>query len=152
MGQQQLLLIALSVVVVGLFVVGGVKIYESYKNQSAKNVAVTRALTVAQRMKQIRYKPDYAGGEASGWEYKEWMFEEALGENGNPISISAGKLAYVEVDRGERGPSNGVIVVLPLGTDTEEEREYNTVVALPIKETSPKVIGSESASWVSSNI
>ena len=67
MGQQQLLLLVLGVVIVGLAVVVGINAFSENQRQSNADAMVTDALRIASDIQAQALKPEQFGG-AGGWE------------------------------------------------------------------------------------
>ena len=62
MGQQQLLLLVLATVIVGLATVAGIEAFDENQEQAAEDALVQRALTVASQIKAAANKPAQLGG------------------------------------------------------------------------------------------
>ena len=62
MGQQQLLLLVLGIVIVGLAVVAGINAFEENQEKSTKDAIVNEGMRVATDVKAYALKPDQLGG------------------------------------------------------------------------------------------
>jgi len=62
MGQQQLLLLVLSTVIVGLATVAGIQAFDENQQQANQDALVQRAVTLASEMKGVASKPAQLGG------------------------------------------------------------------------------------------
>jgi hypothetical protein len=100
MGQQQLLLLVLGTVIVGLSVVVGINAFSENQKQSNADAMVTDALRIASDIQAYAAKPDQYGG-GGGWE----------STTGTPPEFGA-DLGYTEgtdgAETGEYGNVNGV--------------------------------------------
>lgn len=62
MGQQQLLLIVLGVIIVGAAVVAGIEMFTAQETESRKDAVVNEALNLANHIQQFYLKPSEMGG------------------------------------------------------------------------------------------
>ena len=62
MGQQQLLLLVLSTVIVGLATVAGIQAFDEGQSQASQDALTQRATTIASDIKAAESKPDQLGG------------------------------------------------------------------------------------------
>jgi Tfp pilus assembly protein PilE len=67
MGQQQLLLIVIGVIIVGIAVVIGIKLFTVHAEQSAQEAIVTDAMNIAVLARQYFIKPSTTGGGGSSF-------------------------------------------------------------------------------------
>jgi hypothetical protein len=62
MGQQQLLLLVLSTVIVGLATVAGIQAFSENQEQATQDALVQRGLNIASQIKSVANKPSQFGG------------------------------------------------------------------------------------------
>jgi hypothetical protein len=62
MGQQQLLLIVLGVIIVGIAIVAGIQIFETQSEESTKDEIVAHCVNIASHAQQYFKKPAAMGG------------------------------------------------------------------------------------------
>ena len=62
MGQQQLLLLVLATVIVGLATVAGIQAFEENQDQARQDALTQRALDIATQVKSVADKPQQFGG------------------------------------------------------------------------------------------
>ena len=62
MGQQQLLLLVLATVIVGLGTVAGIQAFDENQTQSTQDVLTERAVSIASEFKAVTSKPKSLGG------------------------------------------------------------------------------------------
>lgn len=67
MGQQQLLLLVLGIVIVGLAVVAGIQAFQQNQQQSSIDAMANEALRVATDIQAYRQKPEALGGGQGNW-------------------------------------------------------------------------------------
>ena len=67
MGQQQLLLLVLGIVIVGLAVVAGIQAFQQNQQQSSIDAMANEALRVATDIQAWRQKPEALGGGQGNW-------------------------------------------------------------------------------------
>ena len=68
MGQQQLLLLVLATVIVGLATVAGIQAFDEGQSQASQDALTQRATTIASDIKAAESKPDQLGGLTIGTE------------------------------------------------------------------------------------
>ncbi|MEM8559152.1 MAG: hypothetical protein AAGG50_15130 [Bacteroidota bacterium] len=68
MGQQQLLLLVLSIVLVGLAVANGIQAFEENNRKNRRDVATTAAIDYVSNMLSWREKPVALGGGGGTWD------------------------------------------------------------------------------------
>lgn len=82
MGQQQLLLIVLGVIIVGIAVLLGIILFRQNAIDSKRDLLINEGITVANNAREYFYKPAaYGGGQYSftGWEIPTQMLTSANG-------------------------------------------------------------------------
>lgn len=80
MGQQQLLLLVLGIVIVGLAVVAGINAFSENQEKSQKDAIVNEGMRIATDIQAWRLKPDAFGGGGGD----RWPADfEAAGTSGN---------------------------------------------------------------------
>lgn len=93
MGQQQLLLIVLGVIIVGIAVLLGIVIFRQNSIDQKRDLLINEGLTVANNAREYFYKPvTYGGGGYSfdGWQIPSQMVTSANGSytfTANPTSV-----------------------------------------------------------------
>jgi hypothetical protein len=100
MGQQQLLLIVLGVIIVGIAIVAGIQIFETQSEESTKDEIVAHCVNIASHAQQYFRKPqEMGGGGGSFKDYPTKSFQYTkLGstQNGN-YSISKAESTSVTI-------------------------------------------------------
>lgn len=71
MGQQQLLLLVLGIVIVGLAVVAGINAFSENQKKSNKDALVTEAFRLATDAQAWKLKPEQYGGGGNDWQDKD---------------------------------------------------------------------------------
>ncbi len=82
MGQQQILLIVLGVIIVGIAVILGIVIFRQSSVDGKRDLLINEGMTVASNAKEYFYKPfGYGGGGNSftGWQIPSQMLTSANG-------------------------------------------------------------------------
>ena len=109
MGQQQLLLITLGVIIVGIAVITGLILFEHSSNENKKNQIKSEGSTLAIMAQKYYRLPVTMGG--GGRSFSGWKIPAMLDTTGSGIysitSVSANELVITGVDR-----------MLQLGQDT----------------------------------
>jgi len=93
MGQQQLLLIVLGVIIVGIAIVAGIKIFETQSEESTKDEIVAHCVNIASHAQQYFKKPkEMGGGGGSFAEYatKSFQYTKLNSTENGEYSILAG--------------------------------------------------------------
>ena len=105
MGQQQLLLLVLGVVIVGLAVVVGINAFSENQVRSNADAMVTEALRFASDIQAYALKPDQFGG-GGGWTNTQNSISfDALGIDSTTVN------GDYEIDgTGCSSPSNGIVI------------------------------------------
>jgi hypothetical protein len=70
MGQQQLLLIVLGVIIVGIAIVVGINLFNANAEESAIDTAVSEGVNLGAMAQQYFKKPEALGGGGNAWD--EW--------------------------------------------------------------------------------
>jgi hypothetical protein len=97
MGQQQLLLLVLATVIVGLATVAGIQAFDENQAQASQDALVQRATSIASDIKGLDGKPDQLGG-ISVSSASASDIREKLGLQANPFDVpSAGDGAQCEI-------------------------------------------------------
>ena len=90
MGQQQLLLLVLGIVIVGLAVVVGIEAFSENKTNSTVDAMVNEIVRVGSDLQAWSLKPQAFGGPSDG----EGFTGVTFGSLGYPVGIVAGENAY----------------------------------------------------------
>jgi type II secretory pathway pseudopilin PulG len=98
MGQQQLLLIVLGVIVVGIAVVAGINLFSASKNEAVKDELVSQSMAIAANAQQWFAKPVSMGG------------------GGNYFTTTGGAAKNYDIPTTMKGTTNGTYACVP--TDT----------------------------------
>ena len=96
MGQQQLLLLVLGIVIVGLAVVAGINAFEDNQQKSEKDALVNEAMRIATDVQANVAKPSQLGG-GGGENYPSDLTEVGYSEEGtpdNPYTTPWGNVVY----------------------------------------------------------
>ncbi len=96
MGQQQLLLLVLSTVIVGLATVAGIQAFSENQEQATRDALSQRALTIASDINALAAKPTQMGGvDTTASKLQATVIDRAgyetisVGENNNTTKIAA---------------------------------------------------------------
>ncbi len=81
MGQQQLLLIVLGVIIVGIAIVVGINMFQSAAIDSNRNAVIKDLLTLSSKAKEYYKKPPPLGG--GGTTFAGFVMPTGLGSNAN---------------------------------------------------------------------
>ena len=117
MGQQQLLLLVLGIVIVGLAVVVGINAFSENRVKSNADATVTDALRIASDVQAWALKPSQFGGKADGANINTVTFAAI----GYPTS-SGGTYSNVNADYDLSGSKNAGCtgtIVMPTGAGTD---------------------------------
>ena len=102
MGQQQLLLIVLGVIIVGIAIVAGIKIFETQSEESTKDEIVAHCVNIASHAQQYFKKPKaMGGGEGDFSEYatKSFPFTKLNStQNGNYSILSGSSTNEITIE------------------------------------------------------
>jgi len=127
MGQQQLLLIVLGVIIVGIAVVAGLNIFQQSAFESNRDAVILDLNQIAQKAQQYVRKPASMGGPASGdftGVTLSTLGIAASNENGSfAISGTPGANLVIDGTLKEDGDGDGTyavytITIPPFGTPT----------------------------------
>lgn len=142
MGQQQLLLLVLSTVIVGLAVVAGIEAFDQSQRQATQDALVQRAVSIGADIVAAHNKPSQLGGidlsnpypndetvadaiapESSG-RYGSGILAIGAGETATcDIDVDTGTTAYVDCgsEQTSQGYPSGLIVKVLVGPNAEEK-------------------------------
>jgi hypothetical protein len=115
MGQQQLLLLVLGIVIVGLAVVAGINAFEDNQQKSEKDALVNEAMRIATDVQANVAKPSQLGG-GGGTEYPSDLTQIGYSEEGtssNPYTTPWGDVEYTPGS----SSSDGELKLLPKSVD-----------------------------------
>ena len=114
MGQQQLLLLVLGIVIVGLAVVVGINAFSENRTKSNADALVTDALRIASDVQAWALKPGQFGGKKSGEDLDAVTFDKiGYPNSGGPYSNVNGEFNFSDGSDGETtcdAPGNGPTV------------------------------------------
>ncbi len=131
MGQQQLLLIVLGVIIVGIAVVVGINVFTASSVQANRDAVISDCTTLGSMAQQYYRKPVALGGggnafNTSGGAASNWALPATLDTTGNgtySINITAANsltITGVGTETGDNGtaPVNVSVVVSPTNMTT----------------------------------
>ena len=97
MGQQQLLLIVLGTIIVGVAIVVGINVFSAQSEESTKDAIVNDCTTLGAMAQQYFRKPTAMGGGSTS--FAGWAIPDALDTtaNGTYAITQAGDFADVEI-------------------------------------------------------
>ncbi|MEO8232298.1 MAG: hypothetical protein ABI638_08440 [Ignavibacteriota bacterium] len=98
MGQQQLLLIVLGVIIVGIAVVMGILLFRQNSIDGKRDLLINEGMTVASNAKEYFFKPyGYGGGGNSftGWQIPSQMLSSANGTYTATVSTASVEITGV---------------------------------------------------------
>lgn len=105
MGQQQLLLLVLSTVIVGLAVVAGIEAFDQGQRQATQDALIQRAVSIGTGIVTAHSKPSQLGGIDLSYPYPndetvaDAIAPESSGRYGSGIlAIGAGETATCDID------------------------------------------------------
>ena len=104
MGQQQLLLLVLATVIVGLATVAGIQAFDENRNQAAADALQQKAMAITSDIKGLDAKPQQMGGLPSDF------------TNSGPSEI-ANRLGFEEASSGSGSGSTSYVPVSGAGED-----------------------------------
>jgi hypothetical protein len=101
MGQQQLLLLVLSTVIVGLATVAGIQAFDEGQNQATQDALTQRALSIGNDLYAVSQKPSQLGGinlggdaanaaKSAGFSGAEGISAEGVGGSNPECDITSG--------------------------------------------------------------
>ncbi len=105
MGQQQLLLIVLGVIVVGIAVVVGINLFNANAEEANKDGIVSDATNLGAMAQQFYKKPASMGGGANS--FVGWVIATGLDSTANGTYAATGLSATNATITGTPFPSNG---------------------------------------------
>ncbi len=120
MGQQQLLLIVLGVIIVGIAVVVGINVFTESSSQANRDAVISDLTNLASLAQQYYRKPDALGG--GGNEFTGWTVPASLDTTGNgtyvATTVAAGSVTLTGTgnEKGNNGTS-AVQVTMVVGAD-----------------------------------
>ena len=120
MGQQQLLLIVLGVIIVGIAVVVGINVFTASSSQANRDAVISDLTNLASLAQQYYRKPDALGG--GGNEFTGWTVPASLDTTGNgtyvATTVAAGSVTLTGTgnEKGNNGTS-AVQVTMVVGAD-----------------------------------
>jgi hypothetical protein len=124
MGQQQLLLLVLGIVIVGLAVVAGINAFSENQEKSTKDAIVNEGMRIATDVQAWRLKPDaFGGGGGDAWPAN-------LGTIGTSGDTPWG---LVSLSNTGTGTSDATVTLAPASTDDE------ATITIPADGGSPKL-------------
>ncbi len=117
MGQQQLLLIVLGVIIVGIAVVVGINLFSANSSSSNRDAIVTHLLTLGSNAQLYYRKPVPLGG--GGITFTNWTIPAGLSSNANgtftaTVTATSVTLVGVGTQTGNDGSTN-VKVTMVIG-------------------------------------
>lgn len=115
MGQQQLLLIVLGVIIVGIAVVVGINVFTASSFQSNQDAVVADCTTLASMAQQYYRKPTALGG--GGNTFTGWTIPAQLAQTGNGTYTLT-------------TPGAQQIVITGVGTETSDVGTVNVVMTI----------------------
>jgi hypothetical protein len=137
MGQQQLLLLVLATVIVGLATVAGINAFEQNQKQATADAMTQEAMRIASDIQAIRLKPEQMGGitdlTAVSFtdlgQYDTNGSDEYVGPNGTySITDGGGTACEGNIDPSVEGlnSENGVSVCVEISGTGSDEISTNT--------------------------
>lgn len=120
MGQQQLLLIVLGVIIVGIAVVVGINVFTASSSQANRDATISDLTNLASLAQQYYRKPAALGG--GGNSFTGWTIPASIDTTGNGTyaTSSVGASSVVIVGTGNEKGNNGtgpVQVTMTVGAD-----------------------------------
>lgn len=115
MGQQQLLLLVLSTVIVGLATVAGIQAFSENQQQATQDALVQRAISLGNEVKAAHDTPSQLGGIDLGSESTDSKIADAIGVSSLTVPAEgAGESAQCKINDSQ----TDTIVCGSNGTDT----------------------------------
>lgn len=119
MGQQQLLLIVLGVIIVGIAVVVGINVFTASSSQANRDAVISDLTNLASLAQQYYRKPTALGG--GGNTFKDWKVPASLDTTGNGVyTATVTDQSVTLVGTGNEKGNNGtgkVQVTMVVGPD-----------------------------------
>lgn len=100
MGQQQLLLLVLATVIVGLATVAGIQAFSEGQTQATRDALVQRGIEIGNDMLAVHEKPSQFGGVDITSDDPEDIAEAAGYDDKNPDADGAGDAASCKIEKG----------------------------------------------------
>lgn len=120
MGQQQLLLIVLGVIIVGIAVVVGINVFTASASQANRDAVVSDLTNLASLAQTYYRKPTALGGGNST--FTGWVIPTSLATTGNGTYVlTTGAQSITIVGTGKEKGTNGtsaVVVTMVIGPDS----------------------------------
>ncbi len=119
MGQQQLLLIVLGVIIVGIAVVVGINVFTASSYQANQDAVVADCTTLASLAQQYYRKPVALGG--GGNAFTNWTIPAQLATTGNGtyvLGTDSGAQELTIVGTGTESDASGAVLVTMVVTPT----------------------------------
>ncbi len=119
MGQQQLLLIVLGVVIVGIAVIVGINIFVVSSSQANRDAAISDLTNLASSAQQFYRKPTASGGGGktfTGWVIPSNADTTANGTYAAVVAAQTVTLIATGIEKGNNGTS-GVKVTMVVGPE-----------------------------------
>ena len=119
MGQQQLLLIVLGVIIVGIAVVVGINVFTASSSQANRDAVISDLTNLASLAQQFYRKPEALGG--GGNSFTGWTLPASLDTTGNGnYSVTNNGTNVVIVGTGNEKGTNGTTNVAVTMTVTSD--------------------------------
>ncbi len=124
MGQQQLLLIVLGVIIVGIAVVVGINVFTAQSEESAKDAIVSDCTTLGAMAQQYFRKPQAMGGGSNS--FLNWTIPDNLDTtaNGTYAISQAGGPNSVEITGSPLGSSGYTWTIVTTVTPVDVQSVY----------------------------
>ncbi|OGU56870.1 MAG: hypothetical protein A2V66_14785 [Ignavibacteria bacterium RBG_13_36_8] len=115
MGQQQLLLIVLGIIIVGIAVVVGINVFTASSSQTNRDAVISDCTNLASMAQQFYRKPTALGG--GGNAFTGWILPAQLDTTGNgtyAVTVAAQTVTLVGTgnEKGNDGTSNVEVTML----------------------------------------
>jgi Tfp pilus assembly protein PilE len=106
MGQQQLLLIVLGVIIVGIAVVVGINVFTASSSQANRDAVISDLTNLASLAQQYYRKPTALGG--GGNAFTSWSVPASLDTTGNGVyTVTVAAQSVTLVGTGNENGNNG---------------------------------------------
>ena len=115
MGQQQLLLIILGVIIVGIAIAVGLSLFTSQSIQSNKDAMINDVNNLAANAYQFRIRPSSMGG--GGGTFANWAIPVRMSSNENATYTESGGSATGITIKGVSAQNSGNTVTASVGSD-----------------------------------
>lgn len=140
MGQQQLLLLVLSTVIVGLATVAGIQAFSENQQQATQDALIQRAISLGNEVKAAHDTPDQLGGVTIGGTTQSAVADAiGLSDASSIPADGAGDSAECSIDGvdtgttatvncGSNGPDDGTIQIdVTVDPDADDPVTVNTI-------------------------